>query len=266
VSRFLTIIVTIGFIVVGCAHLRPGTAQTAGPTGAPVVQEILADLAQSYQAITDFRAAATITFVPGKHGAAKRFNSGKIAYRRPSDLRIVGRLDTGTAGFELTSASGKFEIALPTEAKRFYQESKLGTRPRRISPSDIAEELFGPEIRPDTGLGKIRLLAYDAENHTAVLEIRRKLLLTRRLTVSGPRPWTVARSELLKHGHVVISIRKSRYQNLNSVPFPARMEAELPAQGVSLILDMRNIRLNTGLPDSLFVPSAPETALEAQAN
>jgi len=243
------------FLATGCAHLGTRLEKQTLPEGAPEIQTILADLSANDAAINTFRAAGSFWLESPNLSAKKKFETGSIAFRRPSDLAVTGRNQVGMALFRLTCVGEEFLIEFPASKDEPYYQLKgetFASVPFSVSPSDIAKEMFLPESWNTLKLREINITSYDPATQTATFTIGPKRAPRRIVTVQGV-PWVVTRDERLNNEGLTIAITvKDKYFTLEGVRFPEFIDAEFPTEQTRLTFDMRNIKLNVPIEDDKF--------------
>ena len=235
----------------GCTHLGNRMERRVLPAGAPSVQTILKDLAANDAAIANFRATGTFVLKSPELTATQQLRESSIQFRRPSDLHVTGRKYAKTV-FRLTCTGPKFLVEFPTEKQYYY--SPKGERvkgiPASVSPADIAQEMFLPEVWSEISPKHVEITDYNETHQTATLEILSGGLRKRphrRLLVEGT-PWVVRRSELLgRDGSVLAVTTKDDYHEQDGIRFPARVESTFPGQDALMRFEMRKVFLNTDL-------------------
>lgn len=249
----------------GCAHLGQGLQRTPLPPGAPPIEEILDDLATNDGAIQNFKATGTFTLVSPDLAAVQRFRHSTIEFRRPADLFVEGRKYLGSVVFRMRCVGSEFLIEFPASRDEPYYslegEEFKSVPGRRVTPAEIAREMFLPEPWGELKPGKVRMTEYDVMNQTAVLEIGPKRAPRRRVVVQGA-PWVVVRSERFdRRGNLVAVTARGDYRELEGVRFPPTIEAQFPGEQSSMKLKMRQIWPNTSLDEAHFDISARARAL-----
>ncbi len=248
---YVLVPLAVVLVATGCARQAPRLERSLLPPGTPDVSAILADLAANDQAIKNFRAAGTFTLESPDLKAIKRFKSGTIAFRRPADLYVVGR-KAGLFAFRLTCVGNEFLLEIPGEDPYYRLEGERFTSVEfSVSPADIAREMFLPESWGQLKSKDVRMTDYDAARQTATLEIGPKHAPTRRVMVEGP-PWHVVQSDRLENGQVIATTTMKDYRPVDSVLFPAFIDARFPGEETRMTFEFREIRPNTKLDDSLF--------------
>lgn len=241
----------------GCAHLGARVQRGALPTGAPRVEAVLDDLAANDAAFHGVRAAGTFTVKAPDLAGTQRFD-GAVYFRKPSDLRVVGRNIMGMKVFELVCVGKAFLVK--TRKGTWYSPDgeQIQGITWKVSPADIAREMFTPEAWATLKRHQVRIVAYDAAEHKATLLIGPPKKPRRRVEVTGP-PWDVTKDELYDEatGAVTAVTVLGQYHEQNGVRFPAHVDASFPKQDTELTFNMRNIRLNTVMDDTLFKIAKP---------
>lgn len=231
------------------------------PEDAPDVDVILKDLADNDAKVVNFRAAAHFTLQSPEVEGIQKFRSGSyIAYRRPSDLCVVGRLRTGNVAFQLTCVGDEFLVEFPMERdpeKRYYYQfggEQFESVPFSVSPSDVARELFFPEEWAKLGRREARIIGYEQGVATMTVGSRRH---PRRVLDVGQLEdghWVVLKSELLDDdGGIVALTTRNTYHEVDGYRFPTAVDVEFPGEQARISFELQNIRINTDLVnDSTF--------------
>jgi hypothetical protein len=246
----------------GCARHRE-TLVGPGPIPiAPSASEVMSDLRQNDERLVNFRAAGTFTLESPKLDAVERFPSGMIAFRRPADWCVEGRIRFNVIAFRLKCTGDEFLMEFPTrrDENRYLNRlegDEFENVPFSVSPSDIAHELFMPIGAEAESVRRVRIDSYDSDTRTAVLSMRQRseslgVELTRRVTVTGP-PWILVKSELIgEDGATLAESSRAGYEVISGVRFPSFLEAWFPGERTRMTFELRNVRVNTELDDSLF--------------
>ena len=241
----------------GCTRLGERVQHVALPPGAPDAAAILAGLAGNDAAITNFKAKGSMSLASPDFAGVKTCDDGLVAFRRPADLCVIGKkLVVGVTVFRVTCIGDEFLIEFPAtpEEEPYYrvEGEQFGSVPFSVSPSEIAREMFLPEVWPDVKPKDFRLVAYDQAQQQATVEIGHKRAPRRRIVVTGP-PWRVIRSERLdKDGTVLAETGMDDYREIDGVQFPAKVDASFPGEQTRMTIDMRKIWTNTKLDNTLF--------------
>ena len=258
-------------LVVACCALLTACKTTgkqqpiAAPpsSGAPVPAAILADLRANDDALTDFRAAATFTLTSPKLKSVQRFTNGSVVYRKPADLRVVGRNAANMTLFELKSRGPEFLIEFPPESDvddRYFCSSEaddIANAPFAVAPTDIAHEMFSPIDWRIVESKDFTLVAVDESKGEATLSIAMLNGLRRQLVVQG-KPWCIVHNLLNDTTGAPLSDTTMReYQDINGVRMPASVVAEFPGESTHVEFALRKLRVNIGVPDSEFYFECP---------
>jgi hypothetical protein len=241
-------------IFAGCARLGERVEFAGSTRGAPRPAEILAALAANDEAVQSFRAAGSFKLESPEFEAVKVFKDGGIAFRRPADLSVRGRNALGMEMFRLTSVGSEFLIDFPASHDKPYyrvEGEQFASVPFSVSPSDIAREMFLPENWNELKKREVRLLEYDPQTQTAVLEIGPRNAPRRRVTVMGP-PWVVVKNERMEAGQAVAVTTKNDYRDEAGIRFPAFIDAWFPGEQTRLTFEMRKISINVEIDKPLF--------------
>lgn len=253
--RKITLACALALLVsAGCARLGERVQFAPSAPGAPRPADILAALAENDHAIQSFRAAGSFKLESPDFEAVKVFKDGAIAFRRPADLSVRGRNALGMEIFRLTSVGSEFLIDFPASRDKPYyrvEGEQFASVPFSVSPSDIAREMFLPENWDELKKREVRLLDYDPQTTTAILEIGPRNAPRRRVTVMGP-PWVVVKNERIEAGQVVAVTAKDDYRDAGGVRFPAFIDAWFPGEKTRLTFEMRKISPNAEIDNSLF--------------
>lgn len=255
----LTLAAVLLTLASGCAGLGQQLHHAPLPPGAPEVDTIIDDLATNDRPIQNFRAAGTFTIESPDLKAVEKFYHGMIAYRKPGELHVQGSLKIGFTAFRLVSVGSEFLIEFPGKrdpAERYFyrlEGEKLESIPFSVSPAVVAKEMFTPVDWLTYDRNRVRMVAYDPDAQTAVLELGRRRHPERCLTVRGI-PWVVIRNERLDDsGAVIADTTLDDYHEVDGVWFPAFVDAWFPSEATRMTFEMRNIRINTEqVTDDLF--------------
>lgn len=255
-----TVIGALLILTAGCAGLGDRVKRVDLPPGAPRASVLLADLAENDERIQTFRGGGTFILESPEFDAVKKFR-GSIRFRRPADLYVQGnhRL-TNIPIFKLTSVGSEFLMEFPgSRDDSFYQieGEQFEDVPFSVSPSDIAREMFLPEHWNELRRRDVRFISFDDTEGAALLEIGpedepRRLVELVRVDVDNPR-WVVQRNWRLGEGGAVLAeTRLEGYHEVDGALFPASVDAWFPTEATRMTFRMRNIRLNTELPEKYF--------------
>jgi hypothetical protein len=261
---FLAVIGTVCLGITSCKTTEKTAPRPAQPSrGEPNLSEIVSDLRANAEALRDFRAAATFTLTSPKIEAVQRFQSGAVAYRRPADLYVVGRNKLNVTLFKLTSHGPEFIIEFPTEQNvddRYYcsfEGEVIANVPFPVAPADVAREMFMPIDWSESSEKEMRLVANDAAAGEATIEFDVKGNLVRRLVVQG-KPWSIVHNTLTdRSGTTLSDTVMSNYIEIAGVRIPTNVDANFPEERTRIKFELRNVRINTGLPDSKFAIAWP---------
>lgn len=246
--------------VMGCASLGTTVQGVDTAGGAPSAQSVLADLQENAEAIRSFRAAGTFTLSSPEFDAIKRFRSGRIMFRRPSDLYIQGNHRiTNMPLFKLISVGKEFLIEVPTNYKQNYYQldgEDFEDVPFSVSPSDIAREIFLPEDWGRLARREVRVVDYDDLRGIVTLHIgprgRPRRIVEAALIDREHPVWAVVRHERLEEGTTVAVTTFADYRVQDSIRYPASVDTYFPSEDTRLTLSLRTMRLNLELPEDLF--------------
>lgn len=254
------LIPALAWALTGCQSLGQRAESASLPEGAPSATEILQDLAANDQQIENFRAAGTFILESPDFDAVKKFR-GSIKFRRPADLYVQGnhRL-TGVPLFKLICVGEEFLMEFPgSRDQSFYQVEgeQFDDVPFSVSPSDIAREMFLPEPWGELPRRDARVVAFDPDRNAATLTIGPRATPRRRIEVTRLNPerprWVIVRNERLDEaGRVLAETRLDDYRAIESTMFPAKVTAWFPTEATRMTFTMRNIQINTDLPQKHF--------------
>jgi len=249
----------------GCARLGERVERGTLPPGAPSIEEILNDLAANEGAIRNFKATGAFTLVSPELTATQKFRHSTIAFRQPADLYVVGRKYLGAVIFRMTCVGNAFLVEFPASKDEPYysiEGQEFESMPgRKVSPAEIAQEMFLPEAWASLKRRSVRMTQYDAASQSATLEIGPRRSPERRVVATGP-PWVIARCERFdERGNLIAVTEKGDYRELEGVRFPALVHAEFPGEQSSMALRMRQVWPNTDLDGALFDIDARARAL-----
>jgi hypothetical protein len=251
-----TLAFALCLFLAACARLGERLQPGVVPAGAPKVETILADLAANDSAVRNFKATGAFTLRSPDLAAVKTFKEGLIAFRRPADLCVIGRKYLGAAVFRLTCVGSEFLIEFPASHEEPYyrlEGEHFQSVPFSVSPSDIAREMFLPESWSELKPREVTLTGYDTAAQRATLAIGPKRSPRRRIEVLRLSAWVVVRSERLDpDGNVLAIATKDDYHDIESVHFPAYVDAQFPGEETRMTFEMRKVWPNTELDNSLF--------------
>lgn len=253
-------VLAAGWLASGCASVGEQVAFTYAQQGAPTVDRILDDLAANDARIENFRGAGTFILESPEFDAVKKFR-GSIKFRRPSDLYVQGNHRiTNIPLFKLTCVGSEFLMEFPGSRDRsFYQLE--GTRfedvPFSVSPSDIAREMFLPEVWGRVKRRDARVLSFDPDRNVATVEVGPKNAPRRQIEVARVNPenptWVVVKNIRFDDtGSVIGETTLEGYSAIGAAMFPTKVDAWFPTERTRMTFTMRNIRLNTDLPKADF--------------
>ncbi len=254
------LILALAWALTGCQSLGQRAESASLPEGAPTASEILQDLAANDRQIENFRAAGTFILESPEFDAVKKFR-GSIKFRRPSDLYVQGNHRvTNIPLFKLTCVDEEFLMEFPgSRDQSFYQVEgeSFEDVPFSVSPSDIAREMFLPEAWGELPRRDARVVGFDPDQNAATLTIGPRAAPRRRIEVTRLNPerprWVIARNERLDEaGRVLAETRLDDYHAIESAMFPAKVSAWFPTEATRMTFTMRNIQINTDLPQKHF--------------
>lgn len=230
------------------------------PDGAPEVSDVLADLVRNDSRIENFRGGGTFVLESPEFDAIKKFR-GSIRFRRPSDLYVQGnhRL-TNIPVFKMTCVGPEFLMEFPgSKDQSFYQlEGEVyDDVPFSVSPSDVAREMFLPESWDKLKRRETRIVAFDSDSGIATLAVGPRSRPRRFLEVERRNPenpsWVVVRNiRMGDDGHILAETNLTGYSVLESTIFPTEIDAWFPTEATRMQFRMKNIQLNTELPEKYF--------------
>lgn len=237
---------------VGCVRLGDRLERQPLPPGAPQLQEVLAGLADSEAALHSFRATGTVMIQVPEVERTQVSRESVLHYQYPDRLYIIGRR-YGTRIIELVHADNAFLLEFPTRREYCYQpvEEAFDT----ISTADIVREMFTPEPWTSLSEHNARIIAYDAAEQTATLEIwemGRNPWLRRVVSVQGV-PWVIRESKLLdRRGDIIAYTVKEAYYEQDGVRYPTRVESAFPGESAWMRFVMRRVDVNIALERDIF--------------
>lgn len=244
-----------------CVRLGPEITAVSLPKSAPPLLEILTDLRRTNERIESFRAAGTFTLESPEFEGIRKFRSGRILFRKPSDLYAQGNHRiTNTILFKLISVDKEFLIEFPTNSDESYYQlegEEFVDVPFSVSPSDVVREMFLPEDWSEIRRRRARVVAYDEDTgiatmHVAVANGYRRWVDVMKINADDPQ-WVIVRNVFQGDTGDVIAITESgAYRDHDGILFPARVEAFFPTEATRMTFEMRNIRLNVPVPDEQF--------------
>lgn len=245
----------------GCASLGERVARTAFVGVAPDIGEILSDLSANDARIRNFRAAGTFTLESPEFKAVKKFRGGRIFFRRPSDLYVQGNHRiTNITLFKLISVGKEFLIEFPHGEEQNYYELEgveFEDVPFSVSPSDVAREMFLSESWGDLGRREVRIVGYDEIQNIVTIEVGpksnpRRTVVAARVNLANPS-WVVVENRRYNDDGTVLALtRLGDYRVLDGALFPAEVDGYFPTEATRMKFEMRNIRINTELPEGTF--------------
>ena len=259
-ARPLLMLMAVAALVSGCMSVGEGVEFAPTAEAVPEIERILRDLAANDAHVKNFRGAGTFTLESPEFDAVKKFR-GSIKFRRPSDLYVQGNHRiTNIPLFKLTCVGSEFLMEFPgSQDRSFYQFE--GTRyvdvPFSVSPSDIAREMFLPEDWRRIKRREVRVLRVGVDGNVAILEIGPKNAPRREIEVARVNPenprWVVVKNtRLADTGDVIARTTLEGYSAIGAALFPTSIDAWFPTEQTRMTFTMRNIRLNTNLPNEDF--------------
>lgn len=252
-------LIVLGLLAVtGCATLGQRQERALHLAGAPTKDEVIADLTRSDRILHSFEARGEFILISPQvdDGNPRRFQ-GRIAFRKPTDVSVIGRHRiSGTLIFRLRCIGKEYFVEFPTENECYYQldGEQVEGIPFSVSPSDIAREMFLAESWASLRKREVHLVEFDNISGAAVVTIgdvehpRRRLEIVK-LALGG---WVVAKNELLSGDETIAITTSSEYFSKDGVNFPTRVEARFPKENTELRFHVSDPRVNIELPDSLF--------------
>ncbi|MCH7910053.1 MAG: hypothetical protein IIB38_10595 [Candidatus Hydrogenedentes bacterium] len=248
-------------VLPACAGLTPILERTIASGNTPNVADILSDLEKNDAQIETFRAAGTFTLESPEFDAIRKFRRGRIMFRRPKALYAQGNHRiTNMTLFKLISVDKEFLIEFPTNKDESYyrlEGEEFENVPFSVSPSDIVREMFLPESWGDLRRREARITAFDRERQVATVELGPRNRPRRRIEVTQVNPespvWVITRNELLEPDGRRIAITLSDdYRAIDGIYFPSTINVFFPTESTRMIFELRNIRMNTEIPDEVF--------------
>lgn len=240
--------------LVGCVRTGQRVQPGLPPAHAPAIKEILADLAANDAAIASFSADGTCTVQFPELRSTERFQ-GRVAFRKPAQLFVKGRhRATGSVLMTMTCVGDEYLLNFPSRGECYYQFHGYPGQdaPLAVSPSAIVSEMFFGEEWAKIGAREARIVQYDAEQGRATVVIGPVRHASRRIVVQGP-PWVIVENEQLDaDGNQVALTTRDQYRLLDGIRFPSRVDVQFPSDNTRMTFEMRNIRLNVVLDESLF--------------
>jgi hypothetical protein len=257
---FTAIAPFLAVMLAGCVT-KPQTVPLGEiPAGAPTAAAILADLERTDREIENFRGAVTYELESPLLDGRKRFR-GSVRFRRPHDLYVEGNHHiTRIPVFKLMCVGPEFLMEFPgNRSENFYQiEGNLyDDVPFSVAPSDIAREMFFSEDWAALRTRDVRLVGFDSVSGVASLEILDRGTVRRRITVQraagDPGRWVVIRNHRFNdQGLLIAETTLDGYMTDGEVVFPTRVEAWYPTEETRMSMELRNVRPNTVIEDSVF--------------
>jgi hypothetical protein len=245
----------------GCGTLgeRVSISETNGPQ--PQLSTILGDLQTNSMQLKAFKSSGLI-FLESPHFDGTRSFRSNVLFRKPADLYVQGRQrPLNVVAFRMLCVGKEFVMEFPKKKDESYYQvegEEFEDVPYSVSPSDIAREMFFPEDWDELKRRQVRMLSWDAESGTALLEIGPKRSPRRRievgLTDSQPERWVLVSNELLneKTGERIALTLLSDYTLNENVYFPALIDAVFPTEETGMKFKLRNIRVNAEIDEERF--------------
>ncbi len=252
----LPAVLLLALVITGCTHLGRRYDESRPVSRAPSAAEILTDLAQNDGGIRNLHASAVCILRSPDLAAVEKF-VGQVDFRRPADLRILGRNQLGVLLFRLTCVGSEFLMEFPKGDRPPYyrfEGEDFASVPFNVSPADIVREMFLPEDWAALGADEVRVVRYKGEGpvRQATVEIGPRKHPRRRVTVLGD-PWVVAESVRLgPQGEEFAVTTRKEYETIDGIRLPKWIRAEFPPEDTEMVLDLRGIRANVKMDDSLF--------------
>jgi outer membrane lipoprotein-sorting protein len=112
--------------------------------------------------------------------------------------------------------------------------------------------MFRPIDWSKTSANDIKLTAFDAASGEATLAVKHADGLVRQIVLQGT-PWRIIHSTLMDQSDSVLSdTTMTSYQDSNGVRIPTQVTADFPGEKTHIEFELRNLRANTALPETMF--------------
>ncbi len=251
---------------------RKATGGKAAPHLLVADQASLIDsIAKEYNAVHDF--SATVDMTPALGTVEKnqiteyKDVTGYILFRKPANIHIIGLYPViRSKAFDMASTGADFKLYIPSRNLFLSGSNDIGKpsankienlRPQYfldamlVRPVDAAEnKILTTNMTDEDGayyiLHEIRQTANgDLQMHRALWFNRLDLLLARQLIFDSA-------------GNILTDARYSEWKPFDNVPFPKHVDFNRPQDGIGVVLDIRKMDINKGVPDDKFVLTQPE--------
>jgi outer membrane lipoprotein-sorting protein len=232
---------------------------------------LIATIAKHYNAVDDF--SATVDMTPALGTAEKsqiteyKDVTGYILFRKPAQIHIIGLYPViRSKAFDMASTGADFKLYLPSRNLFLSGSNQIGKpsankienlRPQYfldamlVRPVDAAEnKILMTNMTDEDGayyiLHEIRQAANgNLQMHRTLWFNRLDLLLARQLIFDAS-------------GNILTDSRYSEWKPWDNVPFPKHIDFNRPQDGIGVVLDIRKMDINKGVPDDKFVLTQPE--------
>lgn len=233
-------------LLTGCATTGSGRPLEPLPEGdRALVGEILQGLAAQNDAIQSFQAGGTFTLKSPMLEEVQLLRQSSIRFRRPADLHVIGR-KYSKAVFRLTCVDQGFLIELPTERQYFSSDSgaQFDSISRRVTPAEIAYEMFFPEAWGEVAPERLRLISRgDGGEAVRLVMYNEDGSLKRELSVTGP-PWRLTEHTLYGDDGVLMAVTTQEDYTGGTPDFPRHIRSEFPGESAYMEFDVRALTLN----------------------
>ena len=232
---------------------------------------LIETIAKHYNAVHDF--SATVDMTPALGTAEKsqiteyKDVTGYILFRKPAQIHIIGLYPViRSKAFDMASTGADFKLYLPSRNLFLAGSNEIGKpsankienlRPQYfldamlVRPVDAAEnKILMTNMTDEDGayyiLHEIRQAANgNLQMHRTLWFNRLDLLLARQLIFDAV-------------GNILTDSRYSEWKPWDNVPFPKHIDFNRPQDGIGVVLDIRKMDINKGVPDDKFVLTQPE--------
>jgi outer membrane lipoprotein-sorting protein len=232
---------------------------------------LIETIAKHYNAVHDF--SATVDMTPALGTAEKsqiteyKDVTGYILFRKPAQIHIIGLYPViRSKAFDMASTGADFKLYLPSRNLFLAGSTEIGKpsankienlRPQYfldamlVRPVDAAEnKILMTNMTDEDGayyiLHEIRQAANgNLQMHRTLWFNRLDLLLARQLIFDAV-------------GNILTDSRYSEWKPWDNVPFPKHIDFNRPQDGIGVVLDIRKMDINKGVPDDKFVLTQPE--------
>jgi len=229
---------------------------------------LIAIVARNFNLVRDFNAKVDMTPSIGSAEKNKiteyKDVTAYIYFRRPSDIRIYGSYPlVGGTAFDMVSNGADFKLSIPYQ-NRFIVGRNVLTAPSQnklenLRPQHFLDALLVQPIQDPTQTTFSDFT--DEENAFYVLDEVENgpagLIKTREIWISR-LDLTVARQLLYDDaGNIVSDARYSDWHYFDSAPFPKHVEINRPQDEYGVVLDVKKMDINKGIPNERFVLNQP---------